>query len=65
MPKRDIRMTPDEVHAFLATRGRATVVAGGDGEAPHGALARFSFEAGRAIFRVAAGSKAASACSPA
>lgn len=44
-PRRDIRMTPGEITAFLTGRTRAVVVALDAGGRPHGAVGRLEFEA--------------------
>ena len=59
MAKKDIRMTPGEVGEFLAARSGelVTIVAGPEGEAPFGDLARLGFADGVASFRLDAGAR--------
>ena len=53
MAKKDLRMSAEEVSAFLATRSGEiiAVVAGAEQAAPCADLARFEFDDGCAIFR--------------
>jgi hypothetical protein len=59
MAKKNIRMAPAEVEAFLAARSGelVTVVAGPEGQAPFGDLARLEFNDGLAGFRLDAGAR--------
>ena len=61
MAKRDIRMTAEEVTAFLQPLSLATIVAGAPGEAPHAAMADFRCKDGDMTFTLGAHTQAARA----